>query len=126
MAHILEHRRTPDRRRQPRGGRRPADQPGVAPLILMVGEHPEMLARSEAVLAKLRFGVSIAATADDALRVIPELRPDLVVATDADGARIRMEAPQNVPVVRIDGETRESPEELVEEIRRTLRLYKTG
>jgi hypothetical protein len=48
------------------------------------------------------------------------------VATDADGARIPMEAPQNVPVVRIDGETSESPEELVEEIRRTLRLYKTG
>ena len=98
----------------------------MAPLILMVGEQAEMLARSEAVLAKLRFGVSIAATADDALRVIPELRPDLVVATDADGARIRMEAPQNVPVVRIGADPDQTPEDLVEEIRRTLRLYKAG
>jgi hypothetical protein len=85
-----------------------------------------MVARSEAVLAKLRFAVSIAESADDALRVIPELRPDLVVATDSDGARIRLEAPQNVLVVRMEGEAEQDPEVLVEEIRRTLRLHRAG
>lgn len=119
-------RRTPDRRRQPRGGRRPGDQSGFAPLVLLVGKPSDVVARSEAVLAKLRFAVSIAESADDALRVIPELRPDLVVATDTDGARIRLEAPQNVPVVRFEQESDEDPEALVEEIRRALRLHKAG
>lgn len=123
MAHILEHRRLPDRRRQPRGGRRPDDKPGFSPLILMVGKQPDVLTRSEAVLAKLRFAVSIADDADDALRVIPELRPDLVVATEADSARIRLEAPQNVPVVPMEGESLDNPEALVAEIRRALRLH---
>jgi DNA-binding NtrC family response regulator len=123
MAHILEHRRLPDRRRQSRGGRRTADQPGLAPLVLMVGSEPGMVERSEAVLAKLGFAVSIAGSADDALRVIPELRPDLVVAAEADGARIRMEAPQNVPVVSMDGPEQDNPEALVEQIRRAIRLH---
>src|SRR3972149_7490850 len=101
MAHILEHRRGPDRRRQPRGGRRTGDPFGVAPLVLMVGEEPGVMARSEAVLAKLRFAVSIVGNAEDALRVIPALRPDLVVATDADRARIGLGTPENGPVVRL-------------------------
>lgn len=126
MAHIIEHRRLPDRRSKPRGGRRPGDQTGFAPLVLMIGSEPDVIERSEAVLARLHFAVSIAGSADDALRVIPELRPDLVVATEVDGARIRMEAPQNVPVVNLDGEGRQDPEALVEEIRRMLRLHKAG
>lgn len=122
MAHILEHRSVPDRRRRPRGGRRQNDAPGFSPLILMVGKDPDVIARSEAVLARLHFAVSIANSADDALRVIQELRPDLVVATDADGSRIRLEATENVPVVRAEGELRDNAEALVEEIRRALRL----
>ncbi len=81
-----------------------------------------MNARSEAVLVRLRFAVSIADSAEAALRALPELRPDLVVATDEDTARIRLEALQNVPVVRVEGELRDNPEALVEEIRRALRL----
>jgi hypothetical protein len=123
MAHILEHRRLSDRRRQPRGGRRTADRPGFAPLVLMVGSEPDIVERSEAVLAKLHFAVSIAGNADDALRVIPELRPDLVVAAEADGARIRLEAPQNVPVVRLEGSMQDNADDLVEEIRRAIRLH---
>jgi len=122
MAHILDHRRIPDRRRRPRGGRRPTDQPGVAPLVLMVGKEPDVTSRSEAVLARLRFAVSMVGDADDALRVIPDLRPDLVVATEADSARIRLEAPQNVPVVKIE-DSGQDPEALIEEIRRALRLH---
>lgn len=123
MAHILEHRRGPDRRRRPRGGRRTEDASGFAPLVLMVGEAPGVMARSEAVLAKLHFAVSIVGSAEDALRVIPGLRPDLVVATDADSARIRLETPENVPVVSMEVEAQENPEALVEEIRRALRLH---
>jgi hypothetical protein len=94
----------------------------VAPLVLIVGKQPEVTAQSEAVLAKLRFAVSMVGDADDALRVIPDLRPDLVVATEADSARIRLEAPQNVPVVKI-ADSGQDPEALVEEIRRALRLH---
>ena len=89
----------------------------------MIGSEPGMVERSEAVLAKLGFAVSIAENADDALRVIPELRPDLVVADEADGMRIRMEAPQNVPVVSMEGPVRDNPEALVEQIRRAIRLH---
>ncbi len=76
MAIILEHRSGPDRRRRPRGGRRQTDRPGFSPLVLLVGKEPEMNARSEAVLVRLRFAVSIADSADAALRALPELRPD--------------------------------------------------
>ena len=89
----------------------------------MVGSEPGIVERSEAVLAKLHFAVSIADNADDALRVIPELRPDLVVATEADSTRIRLEAPQNVPVVRMEGSMQDNTDELVEEIRRAIRLH---
>ena len=89
----------------------------------MVGSEPGVVERSEAVLAKLGFAVSIAGSADEALRVIPELRPDLVVAAEADSARIRLEAPQNVPVVSMEGPVQDSPEALVDQIRRAIRLH---
>ena len=122
MGHILEHRRNgPDRRRLARGGRRTEDAPGFAPLVLLVGADADVVGQSEAVLAKLRFAVATSGTVDDALRVMSGLRPDIVVA-DADGAaRIRLEAPEHVPVVVLDDATRADREALVEAIRETIR-----
>jgi hypothetical protein len=120
MAHILEHRHGPDRRRQPRGGRRAEDLTGTAPLVLLIGEKPGVVERSEAILAKLRFAVSTSDTVEEALRVLPGLRPDLVVAAAGDADRIRLEAPEHLPVVV----TQESGEALVDEVRRALRLRK--
>lgn len=116
-----ERRDGPDRRRQPRGGRRTGDRDGFAPLVLLVGDKPDVVNRSEAILAKLHFAVSTSNSVEDALRVMPDLRPDLVVAGEWDSARIRNAAPQHPPLVVVDRGTHDSPEELIQEIRRTLR-----
>lgn len=122
MAHILEHRHGgPDRRRLPRGGRRAGDQPGYAPLVLLVGGDADVIGQSEAVLAKLRFAVATSGTVEDALRVMTGLRPDIVVADAAAAARIRLESPNHVPVVVLDDRMRADREALVEGIRETIR-----
>jgi CheY-like chemotaxis protein len=122
MAEIFEHRSgRPDRRRLPRGGRRSTDREGFAPLVLLVGGDPDVVGQSEAVLAKLRFAVATCASADEALRVMHGLRPDLVVANADAAGRIRIEAPEHVPVVVIDDEMRADREALVEAVRETIR-----
>lgn len=114
--------RGPERRRLPRGGRRTEDRDGFAPLVLLIGEEPDVVDRSEAILAKLRFGVTTSGTVDDALRVLADLHPDIVISGSRDAARIRAEAPQHLPVVVMDQGMQDSPEALIEEIRRMLRL----
>lgn len=89
--------------------------------MLIVGSDADVVGQSEAVLAKLRFAVATSGSVDEALRVMGGLRPDIVVA-DADGAsRIRIEAPQHVPVVVLDDTLRADREALVEAIRETIR-----
>jgi DNA-binding response OmpR family regulator len=123
MAHILEHRGgSPDRRRLPRGGRRGQDREGYAPLVLLVGGDADVAGQSEAVLAKLRFAVATSGTVEEALRVMTGLRPDIVVADAAAAARIRLEAPDHVPVVVLDDAMRDSREALVEGIREAIRM----
>ena len=114
-------RRGPDRRRTPRGGRRAEDREGFAPLVMLVGDEPAVIERSEAILAKLRFAVATSNSVDHALRVLPELNPDIVVASEWDGARIRSRAPGDLPIVVIDRSMQDDPEALIREIRRALR-----
>lgn len=113
--------RGPERRRLPRGGRRVEDLDGAAPLVLLIGKEPDVVFRSEAILAKLRFGVTTSSTVEEALRVLAQLRPDIVVSDATDAERIRLEAPLHLPVVVMDEGMQDSPEALIEEIRRTLR-----
>jgi len=122
MANSPELRRGPDRRVQPRGGRREEDRDGFAPLVLLVGDDAGVVEQSEAVLAKLRFGVTVSGSVDDALRVLTGLRPDIVVASSADADRIRIEAPEHLPVVVMTDEMRADRGMLIEGIRQTLRL----
>jgi DNA-binding response OmpR family regulator len=75
-----DRRNEPDRRRQPRGGRRAGDQEGLAPLILLADPDSGSGNLCEAILAKLRFGVARVGGADEALRVMGTLRPDLIIA----------------------------------------------
>lgn len=89
--------------------------------MMLVGDDPGVMDRSEAILAKLRFAVTTSNSVDHALRVLPELRPDLVVASEWDGARIRSGASGRVPVVVMDRAMRDDPEALIKEIRRALR-----
>jgi len=122
MAQIFEHRRVgSDRRRLQRGGRRADDAGGFAPLVLIVGGDADVVGQSEAVLAKLRFAVATIGTVDEALRVMTGLRPDIVVADAEAASRIRLEAPEHVPVVVLDDTLRDDREALVDAIRETLR-----
>lgn len=124
MAQILNHRRGPERRKQPRGGRRTEDAAGFAPLVLLVGEGDVVVAQSEAVLAKLRFAVTTSATVEDALRVLMGIRPDVVVAEPEAASRIRLEAPEHLPVVVLTDEMRADRNALIEGIRKSIRTAK--
>jgi CheY-like chemotaxis protein len=110
-----------DRRRQSRGGRRAGDREGFAPLVMLVGDEPSVMDRSEAILAKLRFAVTTSPNVDHALRVFPQLKPDLVVVSEGDSARVRGSAPPNVPIVVMDGRLQADSDALIEAIRRALR-----
>jgi len=115
----LPERRGVDRRRLPRGGRRAEDHEGFAPLVMLVGDEPAIIDGSEAILAKLRFAVATSSSVDDALRVLPDLKPDLVVAGEGDEARLRTGT--HVPVVVMNRGMQDNPEALIEAVRRSLR-----
>ena len=120
MSEVLDYRRIPDRRRQPRGGRRPGDRKGFAPLVLLVGADHGVMDGAEAILARLRFAVSTSPSVDAAASVITSLRPDIIVASEDGAARLRTELPQHLPVVVMDAEMAGNPDALVDEVRRTL------
>ncbi len=79
------------------------------------------MAQSEAVLARLKFAVTTSGTVEEALRVMAGIRPDVVVAEPEAASRIRLEAPELVPVVEMNGEMRGDTDALVEGIREALR-----
>jgi len=114
-----------DRRKSARGGRRPGDGDGFAPLILVADDDVDSSARCEAILARLRFAVAPAHSTEEALRVMLALRPNLVVAHLKDEPRLRQamaeeEATADVPVISVTPDI-EDPLMLVEAIRRVLR-----
>jgi hypothetical protein len=126
MAEAFEHRRGPDRRGLPRGGRRSEDVPGFAPLVLVVGRGESVVSQSEAVLARLKFAVTTSGTVEEALRVMAGIRPDVVVAESEAASRIRLEAPEHVPVVEMNGDMRGNPDALIEGIRQAIRANQKG
>ena len=113
--------RGPDRRRVPRGGRRATDVAGLAPLVLLLGRGESVVAQAEAVLARLKFAVTTTGTVEEALRIMEGIRPDVVVAEPESASRLRLEWPEHVPVVEINGEMRTNPDALVEAIRQAIR-----
>src|SRR6266511_2012440 len=75
-----EHRpRGPERRRQARGGRRPTDTTGFAPLVFVIDARPSGRDACEAILAKLRFAVAPFDTVDQAIKVVGALTPDIML-----------------------------------------------
>ncbi|MGH9371790.1 MAG: hypothetical protein ACRD15_09705 [Vicinamibacterales bacterium] len=121
MTPTSEQRRGQDRRRQSRGGRRPTDTDGFAPLVMVVGGDAAAVDLAEAVLAKLRFAVTTSQSVEDATRVLPGLKPDIVVAASSDAGRIRMEAPEYLSVVEMTDRMRADPHVLIDSIRQSLR-----
>jgi len=142
-------RARPDRRRFPRGGRRPSDRAGFHPLVLVVDEDPSGRDLCEMVLARLRFAVAHGRNADEAIRIVAALRPNLVLCglpLDGPGGAALMRELQidgfarQIPVIVISNVPRETgwpraeqlgargylvrpfePDALVEEVRRVLR-----
>ena len=116
-----ELRQRPDRRREPRGGRRPDDRSGFAPLVLVADEDAASGDMCETLLATLRFAVARVDSVDKAVAVISTLLPDVIVARGRDVSPLQRAAwPSGVPFVTVtDGLT--EPDALLEAIRSALR-----
>lgn len=125
MSPDQERRDVPDRRRTPRGGRRPSDPIGYSPLILVADDDANNGARCVAILAKLRFAVAPAYSVEEAVKVMEALRPNLIVARLADEPALRAQMASNpaigdIPLLTMTAEN-DDPAVLIEEIRRALR-----
>jgi hypothetical protein len=116
MGHVIAFPRphgAPDHRQGP-------DQPGYAPLVLIIDADEDSNSRCEAILARLHFAVAPTRSIEEATRVMEALRPNLIVARIADAAALRQATGADVPVVLLADDLLD-PELLVEEIRRELR-----
>jgi hypothetical protein len=121
MTASSEQRRQSDRRKVARGGRRPTDKTGFAPLVLVADEDDESGQMCEVILAKLRFAVARVDSLDKAINVLGSLRPDVIVARARDVSPLQRAAwPSGVPFVSVTEEIRE-PDALVLAIRRAIR-----
>ena len=114
-------RQRPERRRLPRGGRRPSDKPGYAPLVLVADEDSASGDMCEALLATRRFAVARVDSVEKAIGVLSTLVPDVIVARGRDVAPLQRAAwPSGVPFVTVtDG--LDEPEALLEAIRQAIR-----
>ncbi len=125
MTPTPEPRQRPDRRRQSRGGRRPSDTDGFAPLVLVADEDAANRDLCEAILARLRFAVAPVDSVEQAVKVIATLLPDVIVAHARDVSPLQRAAwPSGVPFVTVTDEMRE-PDRLVSAIRNALRTART-
>jgi len=115
----------PDRRRQPRGGRRPHDRSGFSPMIVVVDGDAQRREISETILAKLRFAVAPFASAEQAISAMRGLLPGAVVAHEDAAAEIRQHlasdrSGRTIPLLAVTPDLA-SPDALVEALRRLLR-----
>lgn len=125
MSSDSERRGGPDRRKAPRGGRRPVDPIGYTPLILVADDDASNGANCVAILAKLRFAVAPAYSVEEAVKVMEALRPNLIVARLADEPVLRQQMAANpaigqVPLITLTKDNAD-PAVLIEEIRAALR-----
>lgn len=123
--HTPERRHGSDRRHVPRGGRRPGDPQGYAPLVLVADDDPNSGARCVAILSRLRFAVAPAHSVEEAIRIMRSLHPNLIVARLKDEAALRAEMERDpsigdTPILALTPEN-DHPANLVDEIRRVLR-----
>ena len=116
-----ELRQQSDRRRAPRGGRRPTDATGFAPLVLIADEDEHGAETCETLLATLRFAVARVDSVDKAMTVISTLVPDVIVARGRDVLALQRAAwPSGVAFVTVTDDLSE-PGALIEAIRQAIR-----
>jgi DNA-binding NtrC family response regulator len=121
---VQEQRLGPDRRRQPRGGRRTSDRGGYTPMVVVIDDDARRRDISEAILAKLRFAVAPFESVDKAIAAMRALRPEVVVAREDAVASLSGMLPTDregrvIPLLAITDDLA-APEVLVEAIRRLL------
>jgi hypothetical protein len=117
MSNASERRRQPDRRTAARGGRRPHDPQGSAPLVLVVGDGGTPQHESETILRELKFAVAPAADVSEALRVVEGLHPDLIVARPKEASLLRE---TGLPIVEYSSQDT-ADGKLVERLREAIR-----
>jgi len=137
-----DRRGGPDRRRIPRGGRRPYDKPGRYPTVLVADSFDVVRRSCARYLDHLNFEVTQATTHEDIETLVAMSSPRLIVAAmrlrgggatarwkDARSFTIPMIVITNgeqagVPAYIADGVLRRpfTPSEMIEEVRRVLRV----
>jgi hypothetical protein len=108
-----------------RGGRRPDDRSGFAPLILVVDDEGSRRDIAEAILAKLRFAVIPVETIDKALSIMRAMRPEIIVCSETAAPKLREADVRDkedlpIPVLPVHAGDRD-PEILIDSIRTALR-----
>jgi len=124
MSSEPDRRDRPDRRRSPRGGRRPGDPHGYSPLILVADDDANSGVRCIAILARLRFAVAPAHSVDEAIKVMEALRPNLIVARLRDEPALRERMAANpaigdIPLLALTEEN-DAPQLMIDAIRKAL------
>ena len=114
----MDRRLGPDRRKHPRGGRRPSDASGYSPLIMVIESDSAKRDVTEAILARLSFAVVPVDSVERALSITRALRPSVIVCPEDDAPLVHagLQSP-DIPVVTMTGE----PEVLLENIRKAIR-----
>ena len=118
---MTDKRQGPDRRRRPRGGRRPEDVRRFTPLVMVVDSESRRRDISEAILAKLMFAVAPVESADKAVSIIRALHPEVIVAGERDAQRIRELVPADagIRILSLAEGTRVT-DALIDAVRRSL------
>jgi len=75
-----DKRSLPDRRRVPRGGRRPADRPGKYPMVLVAESYDGVRKSCARYLDRFNFQVAEAADGEEALKYIAAEPPQVILA----------------------------------------------
>lgn len=123
---FADPRQQRDRRRAPRGGRRPDDVAGFTPLVFLVDEERSTSGDvCEALLATLRFAVARVDSVARAVTVIATLLPDVIVVRARDVAPLQRAAwPHDVPVVTVTAALQENAA-LIHAIRTAVRTARS-
>ena len=119
----------PDRRQFARGGRRPDDRAGYAPMVVVIDDDVRRLEIAEAILAKLRFAVAPFAYVDKAVSAMQALRPEIVVARMDAVRELRGRLPADrdgraIPLLPVTAELSD-PAALIEALRHLIRKNRT-